>query len=106
VIFLCVKLLSYEIFQKTKENHNPQLKEEEFPVIKRNADETTTEIMKPPAKAQKKEDILTRKKVPITTTAKPLKERDTSLNAKVNNFSNSLRSGTVSFMNLSPTVKM
>ena len=72
--------------QKTKKENIPP--EEEFPVIKRKAEEVVAER---PTKVVRKDDLLTRKKVPISTTTKPLKERE-SLNTKVNNFSSSLRS--------------
>jgi hypothetical protein len=71
-----------------KENIPPQ--EDEFPVIKRKAEEVMAER---PTKVIKKEDPLARKKVPITTTTRqPLKDKNVGLNAKVNQFSTSLRS--------------
>lgn len=77
-----------------KENQNPQTpaEAEEFPVMKRKADETPA-VADRPTKVVKKEDLLTRKKVPITSKTT---KGDASLNAKVNQFSTSLRSS-VSF---------
>lgn len=84
------------VVDQSKENVNPQIKQdEEFPVMKRKVDDPIAER---PNKVAKKEDLLTRKKVPIATTTKALKDRDVSLNAKVNNFSNSLRSSSVSII--------
>ena len=73
------------LIQIKKENIPP---EEEFPVIKRKAEEVVAER---PTKAIKKDDLLTRAKVPVNAKV-PLKDRNVSLNAKVNNFSSSLRS--------------
>ena len=86
ILFLVIYQLL--IHQKVKENI-PPTGEDEFPVMKRKAEEVVAER---PTKVTKKEDPLARKKVPITT-SKVLKDRDVSLNSRVNQFSNSLRSG-------------
>eukprot|EP00026_Physarum_polycephalum_P000674 Phypoly_transcript_00675.p1 GENE.Phypoly_transcript_00675~~Phypoly_transcript_00675.p1 ORF type:complete len:750 (-),score=123.44 Phypoly_transcript_00675:136-2385(-) len=93
---------TFAIKEETKENNPPTMNaeikkenippEEEFPVIKRKAEEVMAER---PSKVTKKEEPLTRKKVPVTTTTRqPLKEKNVGLNAKVNQFSTSLRSST------------
>lgn len=76
---------------------NPQThtEAEEFPVMKRKAVETPA-VADRPTKVVKKDDLLTRKKVPVATTSRTT-GKDASLNAKVNQFSSSLRS-TVSFI--------
>lgn len=70
---------------KIKKEHISE--EEEFPVIKRKAEEVVAER---PSKVTKKDDVTTRKKVPVTR--QPLKERMVGLNAGVSQFSSSLRS--------------